>query len=70
MGASDYVATDHYYTFCDEPSPTLAGFSIERDRQFTIPVLKDALAIQPKLQLIVTPWSAPGWMKTNGSWRE
>lgn len=66
MGASDYVATDRYYTYCDEPSDTLESFSIARDREFVIPVLRDVLEIQPHLRLIASPWSAPAWMKTNG----
>jgi glucosylceramidase len=30
-----------------------------------IPILKKALAIQPKLKIMATPWSPPIWMKTN-----
>jgi glucosylceramidase len=26
-----------------------------------------ALAINPRLKIVATPWSAPGWMKTSGS---
>ncbi len=65
MGASDYVATKSYFTYCDEESLDLAGFSIARDREFIIPALKDALALNSELQLIASPWSAPAWMKTN-----
>ncbi|MGJ8724128.1 MAG: glycoside hydrolase family 30 protein [Roseibacillus sp.] len=67
VGASDYVATEDYWTYCDEPSPDLEGFSIARDQAAVIPVLKDILEIAPDLRLIGTPWSAPAWMKENGS---
>lgn len=66
IGASDYVATPGYFSYCDEKSPDLGAFTIARDKEFVIPVLKDALRIQPDLRLIATPWSAPAWMKTNG----
>ncbi|MDC0286748.1 hypothetical protein OAK89_00845, partial [Akkermansiaceae bacterium] len=65
VGASDYVATDGYWTYCDEPSPTLEGFTIARDREAILPVLKDILKIAPDLRIIGTPWSAPAWMKEN-----
>jgi len=45
----------------------LKFFSIRHDRAFLIPVLRRALALNPSLQIIATPWSAPGWMKTGGS---
>lgn len=65
VGASDYVATDDYWTYCDEPSPNLEGFSIARDQEAIIPVLKDILKIAPDLKIIGTPWSPPAWMKEN-----
>ena len=60
-----YVATPSYFSYCDEESPTLSGFSIRRDQEYIIPALKAALAINPEIQIIATPWSAPAWMKTN-----
>ena len=67
MGASDYTATSNLYTYCDDPSPDLRGFSIAHDREYVIPALKEALALNPGIRLIATPWSAPAWMKANGS---
>ncbi len=45
----------------------LAGFHIERDRQALLPMIRAAAQVagQP-LQLLVSPWSPPAWMKTNG----
>ncbi len=66
MGASDYTATDRLYTYCDDPSPDLARFSIAHDREYVIPMLKEALRLNPELEIMGTPWSPPAWMKTNG----
>ena len=30
-------------------------------------MVQDALAINPNLKIVASPWSAPGWMKSNGS---
>jgi glucosylceramidase len=32
-----------------------------------LPVLREALSVQPELFLFSTPWSPPGWMKAGGS---
>jgi len=42
-------------------------FSLERDEDYVIPVLKEAKRLRPDLLLMASPWSAPAWMKTNGS---
>ncbi|MFN2602195.1 MAG: glycoside hydrolase family 30 beta sandwich domain-containing protein [Gemmatimonadaceae bacterium] len=69
MGASDF--SQSHYSYDDRPrgerDSTLAHFSIEVDRAEKIPALKRALAINPQLKLMGSPWSAPGWMKTSGS---
>ncbi len=69
MGASDYTSVGSY-TYDDVGSgtdPTLASFSIDHDKAYIIPRLKDALAINPALKIMATPWSPPAWMKSNGS---
>ncbi len=40
-------------------------FTLEHDRQYLIPVLKEILAINPNMKILGSPWSAPLWMKTN-----
>jgi glucosylceramidase len=47
--------------------PTLARFSIEPDRANRLPVVQRALAINPSLKVMASPWSAPAWMKTSGT---
>jgi glucosylceramidase len=67
IGTSDFAATGHAATYCDTPSPNLAAaFSIAIDEPHVIPALKDALALNPQIKLLGSPWSPPAWMKTNG----
>jgi glucosylceramidase len=42
-------------------------FSIDHDRAEILPLLRQALALNPRIKVIGTPWSAPAWMKTNQS---
>jgi glucosylceramidase len=69
IGASDF--SREHYSLDDppngEPDPTLTHFSIDRNRADVLPVLKAALAINPSLRIIASPWSPPGWMKDSGS---
>jgi glucosylceramidase len=69
IGASDF--SREHYTFNDRPAGEtdlpLTHFSIEPNRADLLPVLKQALAINPKLAVMASPWSAPAWMKSNGS---
>ncbi len=69
IGASDF--SPRHYSYDDMPrgrrDPTLARFSIDSDRSDRLPVVQRALAINPQLKVMASPWSAPGWMKTSGS---
>lgn len=70
MGASDFTASGHY-TYNDLPAGQTDGpqsqFSIDPDRATILPSLDEARAVNPSIQLMGTPWSAPAWMKTSGS---
>jgi glucosylceramidase len=71
IGSSDM--NDHVYSYDDLPKgetdPSLAKFSLDPDRAEVIPVLKEILAINPKIKILASPWSAPLWMKTTGEAR-
>jgi glucosylceramidase len=69
MGSSDFSRQDYSYDDMPpgESDPELKHFTIDRDRQYILPVLREALAVNPKLKIIASPWSPPGWMKTSGS---
>jgi glucosylceramidase len=69
VGASDF--STHHYSYDDTPGnvpdPKLRYFSIEPARQFVLPRMREALAINPDLKVMISPWSAPAWMKTTNS---
>lgn len=69
IGASDFTHTGRPYSYDDVPAgqsdPALSRFSIGHDLPYIIPVLRQALALNPQLQLFAVPWSPPSWMKAN-----
>ena len=65
IGASDF-SLDHY-SLADTPDPTLAGFSTARMEEYVFPTVRQAIAVNPDLKVMASPWSAPGWMKTTDS---
>jgi glucosylceramidase len=68
VGSSDM--NDHVYSYDDLPDgqtdPEMEHFSLAPDQTDVIPVLKEILAINPKIKILASPWSAPLWMKTTG----
>ncbi len=65
IGSCDYSA--EIYTYDDVPEDVeLKHFSIERDRAYILPIIKEVLEIRPDLQIYASPWTPPGWMKTGG----
>jgi len=68
IGASDLNAAP--FTYDDMPAgqtdTSLNNFSIAQDAA-VVQMLKDILAINPNIKIVATPWSAPLWMKSNGS---
>ncbi len=55
------------YTYVEENDTSLETFDIARERQWVIPMIKDAEKIRGgKLNLLASPWSPPGWMKDTG----
>lgn len=70
MGASDFSCSGQPYSYDDQlPGQTddagLSGFSITHDRMYIIPALQQIVGINPQVQILANPWSAPPWMKTN-----
>lgn len=69
IGASDLSAST--FTYDDVPpgetDVNLAHFTIDKERQDLIPILKKIVALNPAIKILGSPWSAPVWMKTNGS---
>jgi len=69
IGASDLDAAVFSYDdlAAGQTDLSLSNFSLSKDTVNLIPVLKKILAINPNLKIMGSPWSAPVWMKDNGS---
>ena len=66
VGSSDYSA--ELYSYDDVPfDEKLEHFSIDKDRAYVIPMIKEILKVRPDLMIFASPWSPPGWMKTGGN---
>ena len=66
IGSSDYSA--ELYSYDETPDDmALVDFSIEKDRAYVIPMIKEILKVRPDLTIYASPWSPPSWMKTSGS---
>jgi len=67
IGASDLDG--RVFSYDDLPEghtdPSLSKFSLVNDKDL-IAMLKEILAINPKIKIIAAPWSPPAWMKDNG----
>lgn len=66
VGASDFSPEHYSYddTPGNAPDPQLQHFSIDYARKYVLPRTREALAINPDLKVMISPWSAPAWMKT------
>ncbi len=64
MNANDYARA--WYS-CDDVVGDFAlkYFNIEHDKRNIIPLARAAQKYQPNLQLFMSPWSPPVWMKIN-----
>ncbi|MEC3975272.1 RICIN domain-containing protein [Amycolatopsis sp. H20-H5] len=71
LGSSDLARNSH--SFDDLPAgqtdPNLANFSIAHDLTDVLPLTKQAKQLNPAIKVMASPWSAPPWMKDNGSFK-
>ncbi|MVN22805.1 glycoside hydrolase family 30 protein [Mucilaginibacter arboris] len=71
VGASDL--NEFVFSYDDLPDGqtdmSLSKFNLSQDKTDVVPVLKEVLAINPKIKILASPWSAPAWMKTNNDTR-
>jgi glucosylceramidase len=67
--SSDFSSAS--YTYVRDGDRALDSFSIAPDLKYRVPMLRQALAEAAgngtKMRVFASPWSAPAWMKTNGS---
>lgn len=56
------------YTYIKDGDTSLSTFTIEHDKQYRIPMIKEAIKVAGgKLTMYVSPWSPPAFMKSNKS---
>ena len=62
IGANDFA--EGWYSYNETPNDfEMENFSIERDRKYIIPAIKEALKRSESLRFFASPWSPPTWMK-------
>lgn len=61
IGSSDFSLKSYSYS----SKPDLSDFSIEQDKKYIIPVVKQAQKINPNIKFLASPWSPPKFMKSN-----
>ncbi len=67
VGSSDYARSIYNYDDSEQDDPELTKFSIDHDKAYILPILREARKLNPDLFLFSSPWSPPGWMKFNRS---
>ena len=60
IGSCDFSVSPYSYS----KKSDLSDFSIEKDKQYLLPLLQEALN-KKSLKLLSSPWSPPAFMKTN-----
>ncbi|MFP5040882.1 glycoside hydrolase family 30 protein [Parasediminibacterium sp. JCM 36343] len=64
MNSCDF--SSDMYTYVDEKDSSLSTFNIKHDKQYKLPLIKQAIAAAGgQLTLFASPWSPPAWMKSN-----
>jgi len=65
MGASDFALSNYSYNDIEEGTTDLnmEHFSLQRDFDHVIPILKMVKNIKEDVLFLGSPWSAPAWMK-------
>jgi glucosylceramidase len=67
IGSSDYSRNAYTYDDTAQADPDLQHFSLEHDRQYILPVLRETQTINPEIFYFSSPWSPPAWMKSGDS---
>lgn len=66
MGTCDFSLANYTYDELPEGVDSdymLQYFSIEQDMQYVVPMIRAALAVNPHIRIVASPWTAPSWMK-------
>jgi glucosylceramidase len=70
IGASDLGRKDFNYWHMRRGTkdPDLALFDLHAGDREVVPMLQEILKVNPDVKVMAAPWSAPPWMKSNGSY--
>ncbi|MTE17797.1 glycosyl hydrolase [Streptomyces sp. TRM43335] len=63
LGSTDFDADADHSTYED----TRGDFGIDRDMPEIMPVLRQAVSVNPDIRFMGSPWSPPAWMKEPAS---
>ncbi|TSA33682.1 MAG: glycosyl hydrolase [Porphyromonadaceae bacterium] len=63
MNSCDF--SSDMYTYVEDGDKELATFSIAHDEKYKIPLIRKAMQTAGKLNLFISSWSPPAWMKDN-----
>lgn len=61
IGSSDFSLKSYSYSNKED----LSDFSIDKDKEYIIPVIKSSQKINPNILFLSSPWSPPKFMKSN-----
>lgn len=71
LGACDFTVGS-YYTYDDMPQgqtdTSMSRFSLGRDNDRIIPMIKEAQAVNPNMRFFAGIWTAPLWIKSHWDW--
>jgi glucosylceramidase len=74
IGSADFRAETVGYTYDDMPAgqtdPTLANFSIAKDKAYVLPAIQQVVAVNPGVKILACPWTPPAWMLASGTFEE
>jgi glucosylceramidase len=70
IGASDLGRKDFSYWSLRRgtKNPDIGHFNLTAGDQEVVSILEEILEVNPEIKVIAAPWTAPPWMKTNGSY--
>ncbi|WP_299665000.1 hypothetical protein [uncultured Polaribacter sp.] len=66
IGPSDFSLDAYDYSMTANDYG-IKNFSIQRDKEYLLPYIKEALRINSKMLMQASPWSPPAWMKINNA---
>jgi glucosylceramidase len=69
IGMSDFTVNKVYSLNETAGDYAMNNFSLHNDSLMNIPFVKAAMAANPNVMIYASPWTPPGWMKTNNSWQ-